>query len=460
VPLLRLLRSCARLRRLSKPFVAAPGLEAKWGVEIAWGPSHQAVSDWEARIDCSEFSDDAGQHGRIKERSRTCGRYPPIERWAAVMRSPWVFLASLILAFANWSPGCGIALAQVPISPPEPCPDPCPPAGRDPVKSACPDELDFYMRPPRCPWYVMGDGMAMRRDDRGRFDAATVNTRTAVALSTADLDMDLRSGARVLVGRTLGECLQIEGVYFFVSEWDKGREIRNTAPNDAGGTGNLFSPFTNFGDPPLIGLDYNNFAGIRYASSLDNVELNVRRALPIRPGRLAASILVGVRYMDLPEQFQYRTESSLPAPNGAINEVRVDTDNALLGPQIGAMLEFYAENRWWINFEIKGAVCNNRAGQGTFYRYTEPLIPTFTFEDSRKEDVTAFVGDLSLTFVYRWSPFFTTRLGYQAIWLDGLALAAENFNRDINILTQGPAQLQAEGRAVYHGPFAGIMLSW
>lgn len=375
------------------------------------------------------------------------------------MRSLWVLSALLVLAFANWGEWCGQAAAQVPIPPPEPCPDPCPPAGRDPAKSACPDELDFYMRPPRRPWYVLGDGLAIRRDDRGRFDAATVNTPTAVALSTADLNMDLRSGARVLVGRTLGECLQIEGLYFFVSEWDKGREIRNTTPNDQGGTGNLFSPFTNFGDPPLIGLDYNNFAAIRYASSLDNVELNVRRALPIRPGRLAGSILVGVRYMDLPEQFQYRTESTLPSPTGAVNEVRIDTDNALLGPQIGAMLEFYAENRWWINFEIKGAVCNNRAGQATFYRHTE-FPDEFTHEDSRKEDVTTFVGDLSLTFVYRWSPFFTTRLGYQAIWLDGLALAAENFNRDINILTQGPAQLQSEGRAVYHGPFAGIMLSW
>ncbi len=375
------------------------------------------------------------------------------------MRSLWVLSALLVLAFANWGGWCGQALAQVPIPPPEPCPDPCPPATRDPVKSACPDELDFYMRPPRCPWYVVGDGLAIRRDDRGRFDAATVDTPTAVALSTADLNMDLRSGARVLVGRTLGECLQIEGLYFFVSEWDKGREIRNTTPNDQGGTGNLFSPFTNFGDPPLIGLDYNNFAAIRYASSLDNVELNVRRALPIRPGRLAGSILVGVRYMDLPEQFQYRTESTLPFPTGAVNEVRIDTDNALLGPQIGAMLEFYAENRWWINFEIKGAVCNNRAGQASFYRHIE-FPDEFAHEDSRKEDVTTFVGDLSLTFVYRWSPFFTTRLGYQAIWLDGLALAAENFNRDINILLQGPAQLQSDGRAVYHGPFAGIMLSW
>lgn len=373
------------------------------------------------------------------------------------MRSLWVLCAFAILAAAHWGAPCG--QAQVPIPPPEPCPDPCPPATRDPLKSACPDELEFYMRPPRCPWYVLSDGLAIRRDDRGRFDAATVGSPTAVALSTADLDMDLRSGVRVLAGRTFGDCLQVEGLYFFVSEWDKGREIRNTALNDQGSTGNLFSPFTNFGDPPLIGLDYNNFAAIRYASSLENAELNIRRALPIRPGRLAGSMLVGVRYMDLPEQFQYRTESSLPAPTGAINEVRIDTDNALLGPQIGAMLEFYAENRWWINVEIKGAVCNNRAGQATFYRHAEGPAE-FTNEDSRKEDVTTFVGDLSLTFVYRWSPFFTTRLGYQAIWLDGLALAAENFNRNIDIIAAGPAQLQSEGRAVYHGPFAGIMLSW
>ncbi len=72
------------------------------------------------------------------------------------MRSLGVLCTLLILVAAIGGVAGRQACAQVPIPPPEPCPDPCPPNSRDPVKSACPDELEFYMRPPRCPWYVVG----------------------------------------------------------------------------------------------------------------------------------------------------------------------------------------------------------------------------------------------------------------------------------------------------------------
>jgi hypothetical protein len=78
----------------------------------------------------------------------------------------------------------------------------------------------------------------------------------------------------------------------------------------------------------------------------------------------------------------------------------------------------------------------------------------------RQEDHTAFAGELALTFVYRWSPHLTTRLGYQALWLEQLALAPDNLNTDLNILTLGPAQLNHDSGSVYHGPFAGIALGW
>ncbi len=374
-------------------------------------------------------------------------------------RERWRWLVLALAWCATWSVP---AAAQVPGPLPDACPGPCPQSERDPAKSLCPDEHDFYLTPPRCPWYVVGDGLAIRRDAAGHFHAATLNNPYSVALSTADLDDRFSGGARVLVGHTINDCLQVEGVYFTLGEWDEARAIRNMTENDIGGQGNLFSPFTDFGNPPVVGLDYNRFASIHYVSSLDNVELNVRRAMPMPAGKLTTSILFGVRYLDIPERFEYATEAAsggFPGGSIATNEVRVDTDNVLVGPQIGALFEFYAENRWWVNFEIKGALCNNRAGQATEYRNATDGFETVSF-GSRKDDSTAFVGDLALTFVYRWSPFLTTRLGYQAIWVDGLALASENFNRDVHILTDGPAQLVTEGNVVYHGPHAGIMLSW
>jgi hypothetical protein len=351
------------------------------------------------------------------------------------------------------------AAAAQPPCPPPPCPTGCPPP-REPVKSLCPDEHDFFLLPPRCPWYTATDGIAIRRDVHRELDVATLNTPGRVMLSTRDLDFGFSAGARTLVGHTLNECFQIEGLYFSLTEWDRSAAIRNDTDNALGGKGNLFSPLTNFGSPAVSGLDYNKLVAIGYRASLDNAELYIRRALPMPPEKLSASILVGARYMSLPEEFTYYAQSAVPAPQGAVNEISVRTDNDLVGPQIGALFECYIENRWWINVEIKGALCNNRTEQSTRYRNVNADGVESIYFGHRAEDNTAFVGDLALTFLYRWSPFFTTRIGYQAIWLENLAIASDNLNRDVNILREGPAQLVHDGRGVFHGPHAGIMLTW
>jgi hypothetical protein len=131
----------------------------------------------------------------------------------------------------------------------------------------------------------------------------------------------------------------------------------------------------------------------------------------------------------------------------------------MVGPEVGAKFEFYVQNRWWVNVEMKMALMSNRAEQSTEY-FTVNNTGTHDYVGNRTEDHTAFAGDLALTFVYRWSPNFSTQLGYQAIWLERIALATDNLNTDINILTQGPAQLNHAGRTVFHGPQAGITIGW
>jgi hypothetical protein len=46
------------------------------------------------------------------------------------------------------------------------------------------------------------------------------------------------------------------------------------------------------------------------------------------------------------------------------------------------------------------------------------------------------------------------------MWLDGLALASENFESNTAILTNGPAQVINDGGLVYHGPFVGLTATW
>ncbi len=362
----------------------------------------------------------------------------------------------------------GEKLPPLVISPdcwPPPC---CGYDSYDPTQSACPDRSEFFLIPPRLGWYVQADGAALRRNPvRGVDFAATevLPTGTGVTpvnivLSTSDFNYDFAGAGHILIGHTLNECYQIEGSYTNVGESENIAAVRDNTPNVLGGTGNLFSPFGGFGTNPIAGLDYNNFAQIHYISSLQTGELNIRRQLPMPPEKLSVSILFGVRYVGLPEDFYYDTTSDVPAPHGATNSIHVATTNQLVGPQIGALFEFFVENRWWVNFEMKAAVMNNRAEQSTTYHNVDSQGVAHDYSGSEEENHTSFAGELDLAFVYRWSPHFTTRLGYQALWLTGMALAPDNLNTNIDILTQGPAQLNHGSGTLYHGPFAGLVVGW
>jgi hypothetical protein len=335
--------------------------------------------------------------------------------------------------------------------------------------ACCPPTLDtsttknfgYYLGLPRMTFYAVADGLALQRLPQRNVDLVTLDGGTAavVALSTGDFNYDFQGAGRLLVGCTLGDCFQVEALYMRTTSSEDTESLRDTFPNALGGAGNMFTPFGNFGFLPITGVDYMNFAQIRYTSSLQEAELNLRRAVPMPEGRLTASVLIGVRYAGLPEEFDFNTSTAVPAP-GAINNFRVDTNNEMVGPQVGALLEFYVDNRWWLNFEIKGAVMNNRAKTTTFYENVNGAGVVTDFTNSAQENHTAFAEDISLTLVYHWSPHLTTRLGYQAVFMQGLALAPENLGTDLAILQQGPAQLNHSGNVIYQGPVAGLTLAW
>lgn len=337
------------------------------------------------------------------------------------------------------------------------------------AQSACgsePCDPAVVATAPRCPWYGRVEGLLLRRDVRGNSEAAALGPLLTGAsapngvLFTGDLDQPFGGGGKVLLGHTFGDSpFQVELSYFTVSAFEGEASVRDTTDNGLGTTGYLFSPFTNFGSPTAVqGVDYNNLVTIRDYSTLQNGEVNVVRLLPGVPGRLTSSFLIGVRCVDIDEQFNYYSESAVPLATGARNAVDTRTRNFLCGPQIGALAQIFVEDAWWIDFTIKGAICNNSASQDTTYIHSEGTDVSYNHERSR--NVTSYLGELDLAVVWRCRPNFTTRIGYQATWIEGLALAQENYNQDLGYLTNGPAWLDHNGRVVYHGVHAGVELAW
>jgi hypothetical protein len=61
--------------------------------------------------------------------------------------------------------------------------------------------------------------------------------------------------------------------------------------------------------------------------------------------------------------------------------------------------------------------------------------------------------------LYRATPRLTLRTGYQVLFVDGVALAVENFNTESPFSARDPF-LNARGDVVYHGATAGFEWTW
>jgi hypothetical protein len=264
---------------------------------------------------------------------------------------------------------------------------------------------------------------------------------------------------RLIGGRTFTPWFRVEGLYFGLTQWNEAAAVRDATPNALGGSGNLFSALSDFGNPPIAGIDYNNLISINYFSGLDNAEVNLRHRL-ITPPCMEVSLLYGVRYINIRERLNYFTSSDVPTPGGSTNAVATRTRNNVTGVQIGGTLNLPVDDGWWIGLDLKGAICQNAADQQTTYTNTDSNGLTQTFFGGKRQITSPLVGDLALSLNCRCSDNIAFRAGYQALWINNLALASQNLARNVDVLTLGPANLAHGGSIVYHGPHVGLMIAW
>ncbi len=310
-------------------------------------------------------------------------------------------------------------------------------------------------------WYARADMLALYRDAAKGQTFATIGPQGLDALSTSSFRNEFEAGTRVVLGRSFGSWYRLEGSYFGAYQWNDRAALWNLDPNALGGTGNLFSPFSNFGDPAAIpGVDYNDFVSIEGQSKLSNGELNLRRRILMRPGRYEASFLLGGRYMDIDERFAYYAETTTPGPGISTTQLLNHAHNKLIGFQIGLLSQFLVQPRCWIDFDMKGGIFQNRVTYDRLYTLVPAGGPVAAIAGNDQIDRTSFVGDLSLQFNYQFAHSWTFYAGYNAIWVTGIALAAENaVTSDMNLLF-GPTRVNHSGQALYHGVDFGLVFSY
>jgi hypothetical protein len=315
-------------------------------------------------------------------------------------------------------------------------------------------------------WRVSADALFLLRDGDRRIEFASYGqvtpSRNNIFLTTDSLPECMESGFKTTVSRALGSCdnLLIEGTYLGFHEWEEHVPFRDPA-NQAtlGVPGNIASPFTHIGRPVLVpGLDFNTFVEIGFTSELHSAEINIRHRTGLMCGWLESSMLYGIRYMRIDETFFFEQMTGITPIDSAHRE-DIATTNELLGGQLGVLGSYRVSDRWWFELDVKATLAGNDSTQEIVYTRTIAGVPA-AFAQRERHNCLSVIGDVDLVSMYQLTRNLSIQLGYQMIWVDGLALASEQFNNNLNELILGPVEVNDNGTLVYHGPHLGLTATW
>ncbi len=259
--------------------------------------------------------------------------------------------------------------------------------------------------------------------------------------SVGDLDTDLAPGFRATVGWHLGPCHCCnawEASYLGIYGWDD--RIVVEGDNDLGVAG--FALVNNFTGADRVTLDYS--------SDLNSGELNCVHCLPLCCGRV--EFLLGFRYVALDERFDVRGTDF----QQGTSLYRIDTNNDLFGGQLGVRLRKWSFYGFEAEMTAKAGLYGNQSQQ---LQTVSGDFPDVQFIPPSENDGTnvAFLGELNLTLIYPLTDRWAVRGGYNLLWLQGVALAPEQFG---SILGDPPGDIRTDGGLFAHGASIGLEARW
>lgn len=269
-----------------------------------------------------------------------------------------------------------------------------------------------------------------------------------IVLESDELEFEVEFATRVLVGLRLSDCCVLEASYFGLQNWEDRAVTADAA-------GQLFSIYSDFGTDPALGFADTDSAlvhEIHYTSELHNAELNFAQ---LRCGELGCGrewwCIGGLRYIEIQEGFDYLTIAGV---DQSFTNVR--TENDLVAFQMGLRYEHQVCCKLKVGAEVKGGVAVNMAELETD---TNATINGRLIEQETDDDV-CFLGESSLTGTYDVCPWLCLRGGYHVLFVDGLALAPNNFDRTPPASGIRVPVVDFDGSVLYHGATLGVELHW
>lgn len=217
----------------------------------------------------------------------------------------------------------------------------------------------------------------------------------------------------------LGTNFGAEVKFNFISQMDREIEVRTILANwdeSSSFTGaNLASPFfpaPTPGVPPPSQFDYN------YDADYFSIEVMRRRA--ILPG---LTVMAGPRIVSTSDEINTVGTTALGLTNLTQSDM-FEAENTMLGLQAGFELNFPVCNSIYANSFIRGGGYYNST---KFNTSTTNSFTGLTTSNRRTDSNEAFLGEVGGRLNVDLVPnCFSTYVGYEATWIDGIALAPAN----------------------------------
>ncbi len=260
------------------------------------------------------------------------------------------------------------------------------------------------------------------------------------ALNSNDFRQGLSPGPRIGVIRHGDSGYDLEVLYFQTAGWSTTRSVGPDNPPDwlvmraPGG-------FLQTQDHSYQAMAWE------YDTNLYNAEFNVRWNLYSR-----LTLLGGFRWVNLSENLR----GSLIPSERFPPFWNTTTTNNLFGLQIGADGKIWERGGFSINGLIKaGAYLNN----------TEESTGVSIFKIVRPSTATtnqaSFVGEIGLQCKYQLNQRLALKAGYEALWLEGVALAPGQIQQTYTTAPDIVHSLGVKGSGVFfHGATAGLECSF
>ena len=360
--------------------------------------------------------------------------------WFAVAFSALAGLTGTVSAQDATAPAAAVGFAVAQDSP-----DPVPaPAGDETLAGctqACPPiygqlELLYMQRLPQ----MHGQPIMVDANTNQQF------------LSTSDLEFKYEPGVRATVGTAINDCVPIEFTYLGLmsSTGASANYTRNGAqfpifPNNY--DGNVF-----------VNPDH---VGVTYSTWVNSIEVNLPRGCGCCENCAAAGCyrtvqwFAGFRYLNLGDKLDILAQRN---EVGGLEEgsYGVRTSNNLFGGQIGAKIRRSTECFGWEATGKAGVFYNDaRESQWVTDFPNYALRPYVSDSQGR----AAFVGELNFSAIYHLSCSTDLRLGYNVLWIDGVALGPNQLDYRFATAPSGN-QVNASGGMLMHGVNLGAETRW